>query len=284
MTVQHHSRLIVSAHILWTFVALALPCMAFATSIVVLVDDRNHRIIIAADSFAESQVLKNQGKVKGRRIVCKILQIPGCVSGVNGAVAFSLPLIGNLVVQHFDIQKFAKDACQTSGDLRTKADSFLVFAKPAAVELARFEHDRTSQAYQERVARGDDLFDAFFAGMQDGRLSVFVRGFTGTPDGDVQPLYGEIPPVAAVFLGDRGSIARYLARHPDWNQGNKVDFVAMAKAFVQMEIKDLPNTVGPPISILELIQGILRPDQFETQWIQHGACKPDAQKKNSKPN
>ena len=88
---------------------LFLPAMATATSVVALIDNTNHRVVIAADCRVNRQLASLSR--------CKIIDKPGCTAAMAGL--YEEKTTG------FHLRRLAEAACQYPGDLRAKAEAFL---------------------------------------------------------------------------------------------------------------------------------------------------------------
>jgi len=105
--------------------------LAFATSVVALVDYRHHVIVIAAD--AKERIIRgsmNQTVELEPRSVCKILYQPSCAAGMAG--------YGSNATASFDLWDLINSACKQPGNLREKVHYFVKIAQPKVGDLIEF--------------------------------------------------------------------------------------------------------------------------------------------------
>jgi hypothetical protein len=257
MTSKRCPRLVIAPHVIWILIALSSPVAA--TSIVSVVDNRNHVIVIAADDMERR---RNTNKTS---IVCKILAWPSCVVALSGqateeAIAFNL-------------WKIATSACQEPGTLRQKADYFIQIAQPEMSKLVVLLRAIDPQKFV-KIVNGVPVVDLVFIGIEEGRLRMLTRGFN-VINGRIVPFFHENDPttkdVQLVAAGNTDAIISYVNQHPEWIR--TPDISQFAPMLVDLEIKATPSDVGPPISVLEIGQSMMRPNIPILRWINHGACK-----------
>lgn len=246
-------------------IGLASVSTSFAGTVVALVDVHNRRIVIGADSL---DVSSPKGKSERDKKICKIFSTPDCVYGVAG--------LGSSA--GFDAGGFARTACQTPGDLRHKADAFLAISQDALIKFTKEARQNNPVLYSRISNLAKDsravLVSVLFAGIEDRAPMVFIRGFRLDENkGSLQPFSMQLGGrrVYAV-LGKKGEILAYMKSNPEVETQ---DVVSVAKTFVQLEINSQSSDVGPPISLLEINQSIMNPNQMGTHWIEQGVCNSD---------
>jgi len=225
------------------------PLHLRATSIVALVDDMEHRLVIAADC----RVLRGSGPASD----CKIIVEPGCVVAVAG--------LYQEAGAGFKLRQFVRAACQEPGDLRSKAEAFVRISRKPYERAVRSIREKQPADFAQTVANKPT--EVVFAGIQNGRVALMVRGLEADLAGRIRvERYESIAPSyprTGYFLGLNGHIRAYVRAHPDWVRG---DYAAAAHRFVEMEIAAHPDLAGPPISELEI-------DQYgHVHWLDKGMC------------
>lgn len=230
--------------------SLLLVCARLeATSVVALIDRVNNRLIIAADC----RVNRDSGSASK----CKIMEEPGCVVAIAG--------LYEEAATGFQLHQLVHKACQEAGDLRKKADAFLRLSRKSYEEAVR--SIREGQTGRSAHTVSNTATEVVFAGIQDGRVALFVRGLVVDSAGriSVERLESTAPAYSRTgfFLGLNGHIRAYLKAHPDWE---KEDYAKLGRQFVELEIAAHPDLAGPPISEFEL------DGDGKTRWLATGAC------------
>jgi hypothetical protein len=239
------------------FVAAVLNAVsAFGTTVVALVDKKHHRIVLASDSLLR---LSYAGTTFQQ---CKLISQDSCSFAMAGLLNKETPPL--------HIKDLAEAACATPGDLRQKADAFMTLATDPVTTLADFLRANEPEFYDDMVTNsGGELVMVAFAGAQKGNPSIFVRGFKIDAKGGLTPVsYAVVAPNdLGFFAGFTDKIAAYVKANPKWV---KMDRVAAARKFVEMEIAAHPEGVGPPVSILTI-------DKHDRQkWVSPGLCSAPA--------
>lgn len=274
---KKYPRFIVATNILWVFITITCR-PALATIVVALIDNQHHRLIVAADSLVVTSV---SGKRNDRTHECKIFETSDCGFALKG----NRGLYGTPDVPAFDVPSLAEQACKQPGDLHQRADAFLDIAAKPVGRMLKFLY-RYPEVYADKIRR--DFLDVLFVGVNDGRLAFFIRGFRAASDGSIseyrgKPKYSQRTPYT-IGGTDEGTkaIDDYMIANKDWDKG---DLAVVAKQFVEKAIQADPDNIGPPVSVLEIDQEVMRPDRFSARWIgDPGACKTDSQKKSANPN
>jgi hypothetical protein len=235
---------------------LLLSLRAFGTTVVALIDKKHHQVVLAADSLFR---LSYAGTTFQQ---CKIIRHDDCSFAMAGLLNKESPPL--------KVKDLAETACGLPGDLRHKADSFMTIARGPVTTVAAFLRANEPQFYADMVSTGGgELVMVAFAGIQKGNPSIFVRGFKITANGGLIPVSYNLaaPNNLGFFAGFTESIAAYIKANPHWT---KMEKVAAARKFVEMEIAAHPEGVGPPVSILTI-------DKLDRQrWISPGLCEAPA--------
>ncbi len=242
-------------------VLLAMP--AFTTTVVALIDKKHHRVVLAADSLFR---LSYAGTTFQE---CKIIRQDDCSFAMAGLLNKDNPPL--------HLKDLAEAACAAPGGLRQKADAFMTIATDPVTTVADFLRANEPQFYDDVVANsGGQLIMVAFAGAEKGNPSIFVRGFKIDAKGGLTPIsYSVVAPHdLGFFAGFTGNIAAYVKANPHWV---KMDRVAAARKFIEMEIAAHPEGVGPPVSILTI-------DKHDRQkWISPGLCTAPAPSEATTP-
>jgi len=228
---------------------ILLPALADATSVVALVDNVNHRVVIATDCRVNRQLASLSQ--------CKIIDKPGCTVAMAGLYEEKTTA--------FHLRQLAEAACRYPGDLRARADAFLRFSRIPYERAIRHIHDADPDDFGRTVE--NIATEVIFAGIQNGQIALIVRGLVVNSAGRVSversestaPSYSRV----GYFLGLNGHIRAHVKSHPDWAKG---DYVKLAHRFVEMEVEAHPDLAGPPISELEIDR------EGHVHWLDKGAC------------
>jgi hypothetical protein len=202
---------------------------------------------------------------------CKVFATKTCAFAIDG-------IVGDRDI-HFDVSKLALKACDFQGTLLAKVDYFQTEALPMVVQMS--EHARrvlARKTYADLYETKDGFLAVTFAGMQDGHLSLITRGFEIGPQGVIRrtlhPIVQETDSgaIPILLIGPDDAIIAYVHTHKDWAE--KMDFANAARVFIEQEIKDQAQTLGPPIAILEVEHDSMSTDPSRTSvtWIERGAC------------
>jgi hypothetical protein len=264
-------RLVIVAQILGMLLALGWQSNVSATIVVGLIDHQHHRIVLAGDGKMTVWSRHGWEPHVSQHPTCKVFATRTCAFTING-------IVGDRDT-HFDVSKLALKACDFQGTLLVKADYFQTEALPMVVQMS--EHAKrvlARKAFADLYERKDGFLDVTFAGMQDGRLSLITRGFEIGPRGVItktQHLIQEADSGGSPILqiiGPDDAIVAYMHTHKDWVE--KMDFAIAARVFIEQEIKDQAQTLGPPIAILEVEQSSMStdPNRASVRWIERGAC------------
>jgi hypothetical protein len=149
------------------FATLFCWAPAGATSAVALLDSKNHRVVIAADCRVAHQ--------DGSESECKIIDEPGCTAAMAGLYWEETTT--------FRLSKLVTAACRFPGNLRDKAEAFLRQSKMQYERAAR--HIREVDPIEFHKTTENKPTEVIFAGIEKGRLTLFVRGFVADSRGSV---------------------------------------------------------------------------------------------------
>lgn len=220
-----------------------------ATSLVALVDRSNNRLIIAADC----RVNRDSGSVSK----CKIIVEPDCVAAIAGL--YEEEATG------FQLRELVHTACQEAGNLRSKAEAFLRISRKPYEQAVRSMRDGQPGKSAQTIANKPT--EVVFAGIQNGRVALFVRGLVADSGGNisVERFESTAPSYARTgfFLGLNGHIRAYVKAHPNWA---KEDDLKLAHQFVEMEVEAHPDLASLPISELQIDK------DGHVHWLDKGAC------------
>jgi len=226
-----------------------LPALVDATSVVVLIDNVNHRVVIATDCRVNRHLASLSQ--------CKIIDKPGCTVAMAGLYEEKTTA--------FHLRQLAEAACQYPGDLRAKAEAFLRFSKIPYERAVR--HIRATDPSDFGRTMANKPTEVIFAGVLRGHLTLFVRGFVSDPKGRIAAERYESTDGANSSIGYFAGLNRVIREHvKSHDQWERIGYVAVARQFVEMEIQENPDLAGPPITELEI------DDRGRVHWISKGAC------------
>ena len=232
---------------------LLLSAPVLATTVLALIDKKHHRVVLAGDSLLHYKL------ADASVATCKLVAKPGCSFGMAGLLYKEYPA--------FQLKDLADQACNLNGDLLHRADAFLDIAREPVTAVAQYLRRNEPRFYSELLnSSGGEFVIVVFAGTQKGHSAIFARGFKLAPDGGIQPLSTDVTEDregVGYFAGANQAIAAYVKANKNWQ---KMDKVAAARKFVQLEIDAHPTWVGPPISILTV-------NRLEQEkWVSKGVC------------
>jgi hypothetical protein len=228
---------------------LFLPAVSTATSVVALIDNTNHRVVIAADCRVNRQL--------GSVSECKIIVEPGCTVAIAGLYEEKTTA--------FHLRQLADAACRYPGDLRAKAEAFLRFSKIPYERAVRHIRDADPSDFAGTIENKPT--EVIFAGLLGGHLALFVRGLVSDSKGKVTTERYESADIASSSIGYFAGLNRRIQeRVGSRKQWESLGYPAVARQFVEMEIEANPDLAGPPISELEI------DNRGTVHWISRGAC------------
>jgi hypothetical protein len=261
--------IVISAYVFGIFIAsVCCPQRASATTLIVIIDKPNNTIILAADSKetpAGPAVPSEQ-----RPPVCKIAVGPNCGFGLAGRVR------GAFV--KYDLPETASEACESDLSISQIAETFASNARgPLEKEFSLLKKYSPAE-FAQLIKEKGDFAGAVFAGMEDGQVNAFARGFRISETGSLEPDDRDTTqlPDAQITMGQSEKISDYHTAHPKWYQEAISDggLAKLAEYMIGLEIAERPDMVGPPISILELNHSALlvNPNGVIAHWIKPGVC------------
>jgi hypothetical protein len=248
--VRHYIARLLQALVLT--LSLLAGRMSATTAFCAVIDDT---VLIATDS-------KWQGSKNGSVAACKILQVNKCFFVIVG--------LRYKPETHFDSTELGKKACEFNGVLEDKVRYFANTVRgPLRKALAY------SRLHDSKVYRRDYLGKVVVQGIFVARdiPKVISKGFVLTASGKLKEEWDQIPSQVgnSIIGGEQEAIQRFRTQNPTWEDGRFI--VDTARKFIELEIADKPQHVGPPVSIL-VIDRLVGP-----HWIEQGAC-PGIEKTN----
>lgn len=207
------------------------------------------RIIVGADSKG-----RRGGELgEGELLVCKIRQV--------GNVFYALSGLREDPETGFDAHSIVVRAYNTPGRLIDKVNAFeRLVSEPLSNVLAHIKAKYPLNFERDFGNKGGGM-DIVFFGYENGRPVMITRRI-GRRDYSRRRLEypGDFPnsPFGAVYMGQHDSINRFRVANPGWQ---RMGLEKAMRRFIQMEIEEHPETVGPPIDILVI-------DNSGARWIQ----------------
>lgn len=240
-------------------------CAAFTTVVIIRSPTR---IVIAADSKAEQW---KTGKAReAPPTACKIRQ--------SGGVAFAST--GLVLDPQFNADKLTGRYLSQSGSLEDRVKRLTSETTKQFLEVARRFQRAMPEQYKEAVAESktQGMLTIVFAGINRGITQIAVvvfrvtNGSLGNPVEVVPSLTfcpGILCPASAPTQSSvyGQNAAAYNAIHAGgfWTTDN----VADARRIIDIEIRDQPATVGPPVDVLVI-------DDTSMHWISpYGSCSQE---------
>jgi hypothetical protein len=167
---------------------------------------------------------------------------------------------------NFNVLNFAAQAAQIPGSLMDKVAAFhdrINAAVAAMVDDTR----RNEPAVYDGMSKSGIIFEATFVQMVRGVGEAITKGYY-IRDGLVVDDTKEISPGDADGLvsGKQDAIQRFIKGNPNWYLD--LGAVGAVSRFIDLEIIEEPDRVGPPIAILKIAAN-------GSEWIQQGVCPDD---------
>jgi len=262
-------RLVVCTQVFWSLIALIQihPGAAFATTALVIVDQKHNQMIVASDSLLVTNLTPNGDRFRTSQ-TCKIFAEPNCIFSVAGYVSDQSV--------NFDLNRLAIQACQEAGTLTEKANAFDKLAVKSISEYIQHIRETAPQSYEDMKQHG--IANVIFLGRENAHFAICLRDFTVRKDAvslrwtNADDAIAGLTPFVAI--GTTDAIRSFRKSHKNW-AGRET--VSWARFFIQLEIDAHPDEVGLPISILKATPKSGEPDELETKWIDTGACLPNYQ-------
>lgn len=222
---------------------------AMATSVVALIDNTHHRVVIAADCRVNRQW--------GSHAECKIIVKPGCTVAIAGLYQEKETT--------FNLRRLVAAACQYPGGLREKAEAFLRLSRKSYEAAVRYIRETDPSEFSRTIENKPT--EVIFAGLLKGHVTLFVRGFIADPQGKITTERYESSDTPDSSIGYfAGLNGRIRERVKPFSQWERLGYAEAARRFVEMEISANPDLAGLPISELEI------DDHGKVHWISRGAC------------
>jgi hypothetical protein len=214
-----------------------------------LIDKENHKLVLAADCRVNHSAESHAE--------CKIVEEPGCTVVIAGL--YREPSTG------FSLRKLVRAACRYPGDLREKAEAFVRLSRKPYQAAA--DQTRETDPIDFRETMENRPTEVIFAGLRNGCLSLFVRGFVSDARGKITTERFESSDGRSgsigYFLGLNHHIREYVNRGGEWG---RLGYTQAARQFVEIEVRANPEFAGLPISEMEIDAG------GAVHWISRGAC------------
>jgi hypothetical protein len=221
------------------------------TTVLVISDTGNNRIVIAADSLVRRRYRPAESR-------CKIHVVTDdCTMTMVGMYKLQDP--------PFDLLALGKAACMSGGDLKQRADRFLTMAFPQLTEILP-SLGKTDPAYLKQLNDGKPLVELFFIGAYRQQPAVFARGVI-LESGILKPEAIEVPSERLhLFAGVNGHIRTYIRTHSDWDREGDI---SAARRLLELEVDAHPDIVGLPASIGTV------DSRGRFHWLEPGKCRDE---------
>jgi hypothetical protein len=255
-----HKGIVVSPHILWLALFLvACSSLAVATTVVVVLDSGD-RIIMGADGRVLSE------HPDGTRIpgdICKIQ--------IVNRVALSYIGIRRYEPTGFDVNILAQQAFAGEGTIRYRMDRLHSKLFPELNDAFLYLKTVNRPRYDEKL--GKTRLEIVASGLENGKLTIVVNGYFLSPTGEIiytpSDFVDEGSPGALLplILGFKDLATKETGTMKNRPRPSRNDLPGVVKHLIELEFFE-DESVGPPISMLEITQG------GDIHWIEHGNCKP----------
>lgn len=197
--------------------------------------------------------------------VCKIMQVDDLFFAFAGLPKYNRG--------GYDLVAIVKKAVKSGRSLSDKVRAFDdLVVKPLERSLSWIKSHQPDY-YKQEIA-GKNAVQIVFAGIEKGRPLLQLRYITVTDHGGRKPSVtvnkvrcpgSDCPRGEFItFLGHNAAIKRYISKVPSfWQKG----YAEGIRLLIDLEIKEAPEVVGPPIDILRI-------GRRGAEWIQKKAvCK-----------
>ncbi|MGA7764922.1 MAG: hypothetical protein WCA27_01730 [Candidatus Sulfotelmatobacter sp.] len=204
--------------------------------------------MIATDS-------KWRSSKSGSIAACKILQVNKCFFLIVG--------LRYKPETHFDSTELEKKACEFNGVIEEKVRFFAKAVRGPLRQALEY-----SRLHDSKVYRRDYLGKVVVQGIFVTRdiPKIISESFVLMSSGKLKEEWIQIPNQAgnSIISGVQEAIQRFRIQNPSWEDGRYI--VETARKYLELEITDKPQDVGPPVSIL-VIDRLVGP-----HWIEQGVC------------
>jgi hypothetical protein len=200
---------------------------------------RNDQIAAAADS----KVLLGPDRFSSSD--CKIKQCKDAFFAIAGHRRVELT--------DFDAIYIATEACETTDNIADRMSKFETLVKAALSNMLRASW-RRDRAYFVRSLRDKTVLQAAFFGFERGSPYLHARSYKCRLSSDQITVEVERQGCQSqcdmlTILGESRAIERYISQTPSYKKKAPTELV---EKFVELEIADEPDSVGPPIDLLQI--------------------------------
>jgi len=167
---------------------------------------------------------------------------------------------------HFNVFDFAFRASTSPGSLMDKVNTFNSLIYPAVVEMINDAKLHDFVFYMGMSGSGI-ILEATFIEVSHGAGEAITKGYyirDGEIRDDIKAM--ERTEGAGLVSGKQDAVQRFIKANPNWY--SDLGAAGAIKRFLELEIVEEGDRVGPPISILKITPN-------GSEWIQRGACPED---------
>lgn len=197
------------------------------------------QIAVAADS----KVLLGPDRISSSD--CKIKQCEGAFFAIAGHRRAELT--------NFDAIYIAAEVCRTTSGLADRMSKFDTLVEAALSNMLRASWRRTP-SYFERSLQDKTVLQVAFFGFERGSPYLNARSYKcrlsfGQVVVDVERQGCTSQCDMLTILGKSRAVKQYISQTPSYKKRPPVELV---REFVELEIADEPDDVGPPIDVLQI--------------------------------
>jgi hypothetical protein len=200
---------------------------------------RSDQIAAAADS----KILLGPDRISSWD--CKIKQCENAFFAIAGHRRVGLT--------DFDAIYIATEACRTTNNIADRMSKFETLVEAALSNMLRASQQR-DRVYFEISLRDKTVLQAAFFGFERGSPYLNMRSYKCRVSSDQVVVEVERQGCQSqcdmlTILGESRAIEQYVSQTPSYKKKPPIELV---KKFVELEIADKPDVVGPPIDVLQI--------------------------------
>ena len=227
---------------------LCSSSVAWTTSIVATV--RGDELAIAADSLLVEP--------NGREEICKIHRVEQLYFATAGLL--------RKAEAGFFLDQLAKEACARGHDPDGAASRFRELVSEPLIKTMAYSKQHNPQRYKRDYLGRPAVASGVFVGYANQRPRIVMETFGLDPAGRLRVTGIALPDATGrnvLQVGQTRADDDYELSHPSW--AGDLAPAELVKRLVEIEIRNEPQLVGPPISVLDALPSRWR-------WIEPGLC------------
>jgi hypothetical protein len=203
-------------------------------------------IIATSDQIAaaaDSKVLLGPDRISSSD--CKIKQCENAFFAIAGHRRAELT--------DFDAIYIAMEACKTTSNIADRMSKFDTLVEAALANMLRASW-RSDRSYFVNSLQDKTVLQVAFFGFERGSPYLNARSYkcrlsSGQVEVEIERQGCKSQCDMLTILGKSHAIEQYISQTPSYKKTSPIELV---KKFVELEIADEPDDVGPPIDVLQI--------------------------------